>query len=441
MAKQDVLRHQFADAAAGQVAFTTELTALVAAYSRGENIDEAIRAAEEKQKALADGVEDSSIGTADEIEAEETPDGDTPARPTSKSVDAEDAVEAMFEDERAVELRRRLIALSTLEERTKAHADGPIVDMNDRHASCIDMNCAEDNPYTSETLVTLQMQWDELLRLIDRSRSSIETSMDALRKAGLTKAQIKDVKRTFKKFATVPEESGSEVESGAEAAEDTATARVEVVSAKEDGEEEGRSGSVGDTLGDADNTDPDDAVVATTPADSTMQQTDDGAAESGERESLDTGRSRASAMAEPGLTPQDFLNAATALGISLPSDQAAVSDAFAAAAAAEGVVRMDLPAFAKFVRVKLGASASKADVVRALAALAEREAVNDTRTLISADAMRPVFGEDDELADFVVTLYDEKTGASGAVATEGEDEDAASKTLDYREMASALFSI
>jgi hypothetical protein len=303
------------------------------------------------------------------------------------------------------------------------------------------MNCAEDNPYTSETLVTLQMQWDELLRLIDRSRSSIETSMDALRKAGLTKAQIKDVKRTFKKFATVPEESGSEVESGAEAAEDTATARVEVVSAEEDGEEEGRSGSVGDSLGDADNTDPDDAVVATTPADSTMQQTDDGAAESGERESLDTGRSRASAMAEPGLTPQDFLNAATALGISLPSDQAAVSDAFAAAAAAEGVVRMDLPAFAKFVRVKLGASASKADVVRALAALAEREAVNDTRTLISADAMRPVFGEDDELADFVVTLYDEKTGVSGAVATEGEDEDAASKTLDYRDMASALFSI
>ena len=403
MTKQEDLRKEFAAAAVKQVDFTNELTALITTYARGEDIDDAVAEAE------------SSIAAAKAAAAPEGAEGAEGAVGAGTVVvEEEDAFAAIYEDARAVELRRRLLAISTLEQRTQAYSRGPLAGMKEAHARCDEAECAEDNPHTSETLATLQMRWDELLRIVERSRSSIESSLDALKRAGLTKAQIKDVKKTFKAFASVAEEEGGD----SSAVEDSDAAEVA-------------------------------GAPAAAPAAAAEASIDvDGGAEGG--------RSRSGAMAEPGLTPQDFLNAATALGISLPSDEAAVAAAFEAAAAAEGAVRMDLPAFAKFVRLKLGASASKEDVLRALESLAEKDQ-SEGEACVSTAAIRPVFGEDADLANFVFELYGAREGVvlptvsvtapAGAVAEAGAGagadaaDGAASVALDYRKLASALFSV
>lgn len=393
MSKQEELRKEFAGAAVKQVNFINELTALITTYARGEDIDDAVAEAE------------SSIAAAKAAEASE---GAESAEGAGTVVDEADAFDAIFEDARAVELRRRLLAISTLEQRTEAYTRGPLADMKEAHAQCDEAECAEDNPHTPETLATLRMRWDELLRIVERSRSSIESSLEALKRAGLTKAQIKDLKKTFKNFATVAEEEAQD------------------------------SSSVDDS-------DAEECAPAAAPG---ASDDADGGAEGG--------RSRSGAMAEPGLTPQDFLNAATALGISLPSDEAAVAAVFDAAAAAEGAVRMDLPAFATFVRLKLGASASKEDVMRALESLAEKDQ-SEGEECVSTKTIRPVFGDDVELANFVFELYGAREGvvlprtspaataevAEGAGADFGADaaEEEVSVALDYRKLALALFSV
>ena len=140
------------------------------------------------------------------------------------------------------------------------------------------------------------------------------------------------------------------------------------------------------------------------------------------------------------------MNAATALGISVPSDAAAYTAVFsrylaestsgAPAGGGGGAgARMTLEEFAKFVRDKLGASATKEDVLRALEALAEEGESHSP--FVSLDALRGVCPTE-ELLSFVVSLYDEAARAAEGEGGEGDD---ARARFDYRMLASTLFAV
>ena len=420
--KQDALRRRFADVARLHVEFTAELTVLAGAHARGESpVAATARAggdgAEEEEDATEDDSASNTVGAAVGGAVHTAVGGDDNAA----AADGREDGDAMFEDERAGELRRRLAAVARLERRAHVYADGPFAALQRAHVACEEAGCAADNHHTSETMATLRMRWEELLRVVERSRTSIASSLEALQKAGLTNAQIKDVRAMFKSFASAPRVARGRAGSGAEVP----------------AESDGAAGAAADA-GDA-------ARAA-------------GAAEAGVDEATPVtvggARGADATEAERGvatLSVLDFMNAATALGISLPSDAAAVAPVFTRYVAEKstqpesssdgGGERMTLEQFAKFVRDKLGASATKEDVLRALEALAEEEggaaegtAADPRSQVVSLEAMRGVC-QTEELLSFVLGVYDEARGGAGGQG------DGATVQLNYRMLASALFAV
>ena len=407
MEKQQALRVRFADVAEVHVRFTTELTLLASAYARGESLADAAPLVE------VDDAEDAAAKKIDATDVVVITDEEAIAFSSAEGDKDDDDDIAMFEDARAGELRNRLRAVSSLEQRMQIYTDDHFATLKGVHMECEESECSEDNRYTSETITTLQMRWEELQRVVERSRTSITSSLDALRKAGLTTAQIKDVRDTFRSFASavvLPHEGAEEGGGGGGALESSSTTTTTNNPGEKEGEEGGEE-------------DEEEEVIVT-------------------------------------LSVDDFMNAATALGISLPSEAKVVTAVFAEYCADEGRSdadergeveeeeeeeeretdvasrRMTLAQFAKFVRQKLGASATKEDVLRALEALAEGEGAEKS-PFVTVEAMRGVVGDEDGIGDFVVGVYEE-----AEITLEGASKEPGTITeLDYCRLASVLFAV